>query len=59
MFFEALMCRKEKKNAACHIAGEYRHPGAHCENIIENMTSNCLPTMIPFLIKIKEERYRD
>jgi hypothetical protein len=36
LVFEALMCRKEKKkNPACHIAAEYRHPGAHCENIIE------------------------
>lgn len=26
---------KKKKISACHIAAEYRRPGAHCENIIE------------------------
>lgn len=25
----------KKKISACHIAAEYRRPGAHCENIIE------------------------
>lgn len=36
LVFEALMIRKEKNNnPACHIAAKYRHPGVHCENIIE------------------------
>ena len=46
------MKRKKKKISACHIAAEYRRPGAHCENIIEKYDIKFMGMISSFIFMI-------